>query len=199
MTDERPESGEDGLPWIVAPDRATWRAWLESHGETAPAVWLVFFKKGSGTPTITWDEAVQEALCFGWIDSKAKAIDERSYRQYFSPRKPASGWSRINKAHIERLTAAGLMRPPGLRAIEIAKANGSWSALDEVEALIIPQDLAAAFAAASGAGQGFDALSRSTRRTILHWIATAKRPQTRASRIAATATAAAEGRAPGGF
>jgi uncharacterized protein YdeI (YjbR/CyaY-like superfamily) len=190
---------EDGLERVAAPDRATWRAWLEEHGETAPAVWLVYFKKGSGTPSITWSEAVEEALCFGWIDSKAKAIDERSYRQYFSPRKPKSGWSKINKASVERLIAAGLMRELGLRAIEIAKANGAWTSLDDIEALVIPDDLDAAFAAAPGAREGFDGLSRGTRRGILHWIASAKRDQTRANRIAATVAATLEGRSPGRF
>jgi len=178
----------DGLERVLAPDRETWRAWLAEHGEAAPAVWLVYFKKGSGQPSITWDEAVEEALCFGWIDSKAKPIDDRQYMQYFSPRKPKSVWSKINKARLERLSAAGLMCEPGLRAIATAKANGSWSALDDVEALIIPDDLAAAFSASPGARDGFAALSRTNRRNTLQWIATAKRPTTRANRIAATIT-----------
>ena len=119
--------------------------------------------------------------------------------QYFSPRKPKSAWSKINKASAERLVADGLMRDPGLRAVETAKANGSWSALDDIEALVIPDDLAAAFAAAPGTRDRFDRLSRSNRRIILQQIAAAKRPDTRARRIAAAVAAVAEGRAPGGY
>jgi uncharacterized protein YdeI (YjbR/CyaY-like superfamily) len=198
MTDGLPESA-DGIVRIYAADRAAWRSWLETHGETSAAVWLVYFKKGSGQPSITWNEAVEEALCFGWIDSKAKPVDDLRYMQYFSPRKPKSVWSKINKASVERLVAGGLMREPGLRAIERAKANGSWSALDDVEALVIPNDLAAAFAAAPGTRDGFDALSRTNRRNILQRIATAKRPDTRARRIAAAVSAVVEGRSPGPF
>jgi uncharacterized protein YdeI (YjbR/CyaY-like superfamily) len=192
MIDDLPES-RDGLDRVYAADRAAWRAWLETHAETAAAVWLVFYKKGSGQPSITWDEAVEEALCFGWIDSKANPIDDLRYRQYFSPRKPTSVWSKINKARLERLITDGLMREPGLRAIERAKANGSWSVLDDVEALVIPDDLAAAFAESPGARDAFERLSRTNRRNILQWIATAKRPQTRAKRIAAAVSGGAEG------
>ena len=196
MADDRLAPGDDGLQRIIAADRMVWRAWLEANGETEAAVWLVYFKKGSGQPSITWDEAVEEALCFGWIDSKAKPIDDRTYMQYFTPRKPKSVWSRVNKERLERLTAAGLMREAGLRAIETAKANGSWTSLDEVEALIVPDDLASAFAAVSGAEDGFAGLSRTTRRNTLQWIASAKRPETRARRIAATVDAASRGTSP---
>jgi uncharacterized protein YdeI (YjbR/CyaY-like superfamily) len=196
MIHELPDSA-DGIPRIYAADRAVWRSWLEAHGETSAAVWLVYYKKGAGQPSVAWNEAVEEALCFGWIDSKAKPIDDLRYMQYFSPRKPKSPWSRINKASVERLVADGLMREPGLRAIERAKANGSWSALDDVEALVIPDDLAAAFASAPGTRERFDRLSRTNRRIILQRIATAKRPDTRARRIASAVSAVAEGRPPG--
>ena len=198
MTDGLPESG-DGIARIYAADRAAWRSWLETHGETSAAVWLVYYKKSSGQPSITWNEAVEEALCFGWIDSKAKPVDDRRYMQYFSPRRATSVWSAINKASVERLIADGLMRESGLRAIERAQANGSWSALDAVEALVIPDDLAAAFAAAPGTRDQFDGLSRTNRRIILQRIATAKRPETRARRIAAAVSAVANGRPPGGI
>jgi uncharacterized protein YdeI (YjbR/CyaY-like superfamily) len=196
MAVDRLEPGDDGLERVFAPDRSVFRAWLEANGEKAPAVWLVYFKKGSGRPSITWDEAVEEALCFGWIDSKAKPIDDRSYMQYFTPRKPKSVWSKVNKERLERLIAAGLMREPGLRAIETAKANGSWTALDDVEALVIPDDLAGAFAVSPGAEEGFAGLSRTNRRNTLQWIASAKRPETRAKRIAATVAAVARGASP---
>ena len=188
--------GDDGLERIVATDRSIWRSWLEANGETTAAVWLVYYKKGSGQPSITWDEAVEEALCFGWIDSKAKPIDDRTYMQYFTPRKPTSVWSKVNKERLERLIAAGLMREPGFRAIEVARANGSWTLLDGAEALMIPDDLAIAFAAAAGAAESFAGLSRTTRRNTLQWIATAKRPETRARRIAATVEAAVRGTSP---
>src|ERR671910_2490408 len=196
MSDQLPES-EDGLPQVYAANRSVWRSWLETHGESSTAVWLVYYKKGSGQPSITWNEAVEEALCFGWIDSKAKPIDELRYRQYFSPRKPKSVWSKINKASVERLVANGLMREPGSRAVETAKANGTWTALDNIEALVIPDDLAAAFASAPGTRDRFDRLSRTNRRIILQRIATAKRPDTRARRIAAAVDAIAENRSPG--
>ena len=193
MTHELPESG-DGIDRVHAANRSVWRSWLETHGESSTAVWLVYYKKGSGQPSITWNEAVEEALCFGWIDSKAKPIDDLRYMQYFSPRKPKSGWSQINKASVERLIADGLMREPGLRAIETAKANGSWTTLDDIEALVIPDDLAAAFAAAPGTRDRFDRLSRTNRRIILQRIATAKRPETRARRIAEAVAVVGEGR-----
>jgi uncharacterized protein YdeI (YjbR/CyaY-like superfamily) len=196
MNESLPEFA-DGIARIYAADRAVWRSWLETHGETSAAVWLVYYKKDSGQPSITWSEAVEEALCFGWIDSKAKPIDDLRYMQYFSPRKPKSAWSGINKASVERLVADGLMREPGSRAVETAKANGSWTALDDIEALIIPDDLAAAFAAAPGTRDRFDRLSRTNRRIILQRIATAKRPDTRARRIAAAVEAIAENRSPG--
>ena len=199
MSDDLPVEPADGLDRVHAADRAVWRSWLETHGEMAAGAWLIYFKHGSGQPSITYAEAVEEALCFGWIDSKAKPIDDRRYMQYFSPRKPASGWSKLNKTRLEGLIAAGLMREAGFRAIETAKVNGSWSLLDDVEALVIADDLAAAFAASPGAREAFDGFSRSTRRNILQWIVTAKRPETRAARIAATATAAAQGRPPGQF
>jgi uncharacterized protein YdeI (YjbR/CyaY-like superfamily) len=196
MNESLPESA-DGIARIYAADRAVWRSWLETHGETSAAVWLVYYKKGSGQPSITWSEAVEEALCFGWIDSKAKPIDDLRYMQYFSPRKPKSAWSGINKASVERLVADGLMREPGSRAVETAKTNGSWTALDDIEALNIPDDLAAAFAATPGTRDRFDLLSRTNRRIILQRIATAKRPDTRARRIAAAVEAIAEDRSPG--
>ncbi|MFN8591045.1 MAG: YdeI/OmpD-associated family protein [Thermomicrobiales bacterium] len=184
MSSRHDTAPDDGLERIVAPDRAVWRAWLEANGERATAVWLIYAKKASGRPSITWDEAVEEALCFGWIDSKAKPIDAHTYMQYFSRRKPTSVWSKVNKERLERLIAAGLMREPGYRAIEIAKANGSWTLLDEVEALVIPDDLAAALAAAPGAEDVLLSLSRTNLRNTLYRIASAKRPETRAKRIA---------------
>ena len=132
-------------PSVHAEDRAAWRAWLEANHAAATGVWLVSWRKGHG-PRVEYEDAVEEALCFGWIDSQGGNLDERRSRQYFAPRKPTSGWAATNKARIERLIADGRMAPAGLAAIERAKANGSWTLLDDVEQGRIPDDLAAALA-----------------------------------------------------
>ena len=175
---------------VHAEDRKAWRAWLEANHASAPGAWLVSWRKGHG-PRVDYEEAVEEALCFGWIDSQGANIDERRSRQYFAPRKPMSGWAATNKARVERLTAAGLMAPAGLAAIERAKANGSWTLLDDVEAGVIPDDLTAALAAQPPAAANFEAFPKSAKRAMLEWIAQAKRPETRAARIQDIATRAA--------
>ena len=177
-------------PQVHAETRAAWRAWLEANHATESGVWLVSWRKGHG-PRFPYEEAVEEALCFGWIDSQGANIDEGRSRQYYAPRKPRSGWAATNKARVERLIADGLMRPAGLAAIERAKANGSWSLLDDVEQGIVPDDLAAALAAHPPAAANFDAFPKSARRTLLEWTAQAKRPETRAQRIRAIAEQAA--------
>jgi uncharacterized protein YdeI (YjbR/CyaY-like superfamily) len=183
---------------VAAATAAEWRSWLAANHETSPGIWLVFFKKASGIPSIEWSDAVTEALCFGWIDSKVQSIDEERYEQYFTRRKPTSPWSRINKEKIAELIAAGRLAEAGLRTIEVAKENGSWSILDDAEALIVPDDLSVAFPD-SEAREFFDAMPPSTRRNTLAWIALAKREETRARRIAATAAAAAKRERPNGF
>ena len=180
----------DDAPLVHAEDRATWRAWLEANHATASGVFLVSWRRGHG-PAVPYEEAVEEALCFGWIDSSGGNVDERRSKQYFAPRKPRSGWAATNKARIERLSAAGLMRPAGLAAIERAKENGSWTLLDTVEQGIIPDDLAAALAAAPPAAANFDAFPKSVRRMLLERVAQARRPETRAARIHEIATRAA--------
>ncbi|RTQ53175.1 hypothetical protein EJV47_00080 [Hymenobacter gummosus] len=172
------------LPQLPCATRAEWRRWLEEHHATAAGVWLVYHKKASGQPSISWAEAVEEALCFGWIDSKAVTIDAHRYKQVFSPRKPRSVWSKINKGYVERLLAAGLMRPAGLRAVELARQNGSWAAIDSSENLEVPADLADALAADAEAARNFAALSPSRRKMCLQNLLAAKRPETRARRIA---------------
>jgi uncharacterized protein YdeI (YjbR/CyaY-like superfamily) len=172
---------------IQPTNRAAWRAWLAKHHGRAEGVWLITYKKASGKPRIEYDEAVEEALCFGWVDSKPGKVDEERSKLWFAPRKAHSGWSRPNKERIARLIAAGLMHAAGLAKIEAAKQDGSWQALDAVEDLVIDQDLASALAAYPQAAQHFDAFPRSAKRGILEWIALAKRPETRAARIAQTA------------
>jgi uncharacterized protein YdeI (YjbR/CyaY-like superfamily) len=167
--------------------RAAWRAWLAKHHERAEGVWLITYKKAAGKPRIEYDEAVEEALCFGWVDSKPGKVDEERTKLWFAPRKPKSGWSRPNKERIERLIASSLMQPAGLAKIEAAKKDGSWAALDAVEDLVVDADLAAALAIYPKAAQNFEAFPRSAKRGILEWIALAKRAETRAARIAETA------------
>jgi len=153
-------------------------------------------KKGNPVSTLFYNDAVEEAVCFGWIDATVNRLDENRFWQLFTPRKPGGNWAASNKARVERLTAAGLMTPAGLAAVERAKADGSWNRLDEIEAMVMPQDLTEALAATPGADAGFNALPESERKQLLYWIATAKRPQTRARRLEETVTAALEGRMP---
>jgi uncharacterized protein YdeI (YjbR/CyaY-like superfamily) len=177
-------------PMVHAEDRAAWRAWLEANHASETGAWLVSWRRGRG-PRVEYEEAVEEALCFGWIDSQGGNIDDARSRQYFAPRKAQSGWAATNKARIERLIATGLMRPAGLAAIERAKANGSWRLLDDVEQGIVPDDLAAALAAHPPAAANFDAFPKSAKRAMLAWTAQAKRLATRAQRIQAIAERAA--------
>lgn len=177
-------------PNVVQPSsRAAWRQWLgRNHGRT-DGIWVVSFKKSSGKAGPGYEALVQEALCFGWIDSKPRRLDEARYMLWFAPRKAGSGWSVPNQRRVNRLILAGLMAKPGLAKVLAAKADGSWSKLETVEALAVPEDLARALAGA--AARNFDAFPRSAKRGILEWILQAKRPETRAKRIAETARLAA--------
>lgn len=172
--------------------RRAWRQWLQKNHARAEGVWLISFKKETGRPRVEYDEAVEEALCFGWIDSKPNKLDEERSLLWFAPRKPGTGWSRLNKERVERLIASGRMTPAGLARVDAAKADGSWSALDAVEALTIPADLRAALRSHAGAAAFFDAFPRSVKRGILEWIQNAKKPETRARRVEETARLAAE-------
>ncbi len=172
--------------------RAAWRAWLLEHYTRANGVWVVTWRAQAARTDTTkvrleYDDIVEEALCFGWIDSKPGSLDAERTMLWVSPRKAKSGWSRPNKERIERMLAAGLMHPAGLAKIEAAKADGSWSKLDVVETLEIPPDLAKELALHPPAAENFEQFPRSARRGILEWIAQAKRPETRAKRIAETA------------
>lgn len=172
--------------------RAEWREWLERNHARAEGVWLISYKKGTGKPRFEYDEAVEEALCFGWIDSKPNKLDEERSMLWFAPRKPGTGWSRANKERVEKMIAAGKMAPAGLAKVEAAKRDGSWTALDAIEALEIPPDLEKALEANPKAQEYFAAFPRSAKRSILEWIANAKTPETRARRVAETARLAAK-------
>ncbi|WP_432708416.1 YdeI/OmpD-associated family protein [Pedobacter sp.] len=160
-----------------------WRQWLLKNHRSKQSVWLVYYKKNSGKSSITWSRAVDEALCFGWIDSTARPLDEEKYIQFFCRRKPKSNWSKINKAKVEQLIEAQLMMPAGYESIEIAKQNGSWTILDDVEDLKIPEDLEASFKAKPDSKEFFLSLSKSVKKSMLQWVVLAKRPETRQKRI----------------
>ncbi len=166
---------------------AEWRGWLEQHHTQTEGIWLITYKKASGKPSVGYDVSVEEALCFGWIDSKGRKLDDERTMLWFAPRKPRSGWSRSNKERVERLLTDGRMAEPGLAKIRVAQQDGSWTALDAVEALEVPEDLAAAFATFTNARQHFDAFPRSAKRAILEWISAAKTAATRIKRINETA------------
>jgi uncharacterized protein YdeI (YjbR/CyaY-like superfamily) len=174
----------DGRPMVGPFDRAGWRAWLDANNADLDGVYLVSWRRGSGKTSVPYEEAVEEALCVGWIDAVGRVIDDERSIQWFARRRPGSGWARSNKERIQRLTAAGLMRPAGRAAIDEAKRNGSWTLLDDVENLIVPDDLIAALDASPPARTNWDAFPPSARRMLLAWIVEAKRPETRAKRVA---------------
>jgi uncharacterized protein YdeI (YjbR/CyaY-like superfamily) len=167
--------------------RAEWRQWLSRYHKRTAGVWLVTFKKATGKPRVPYDDAVEEALCFGWIDSKPRALDAERSMLWFAPRKAGSGWSAPNKRRVEKMTAQGRMAPAGIARVEAARADGSWSALDAVEALEIPPDLGEALDRHPRARGRFEAFPRSAKRGILEWIVNARRPETRARRVEETA------------
>lgn len=181
---------KDGIPAFHAADRAAWRVWLQQNHGSEKSVWLIIYRKESGVPSVYYPEAVDEALCFGWIDSKPNKRDDQSYYQFFTRRNPKSKWSRVNKQKVGRLTEEGLMMEAGLKAIEAAKQNGAWTALDEVENLTVPPDLRAQLDANPAAGAYFEQFPRSVKRGILEWISNAKQPETRNKRIQETVTLA---------
>ena len=183
---------EDQLDIVYASDRACWRQWLEQNYQNAIGVWLVYYKIKSGKPSVLYSEAVKEALCFGWIDSKVKSLDAESHRQIFTPRKPKSVWSKLNKQYIEELIAEGKMTEAGLEKIIAAKQDGSWTSLDLIEALVVPADLKQALETDDTANSNFAAFNKTTKKNILFWIQSAKRPETRLSRIEKTICAAAQ-------
>ncbi len=177
---------------VYIADRAAWRAWLAANYTQNEGIWLVYDK--GGNRQLSYDDLVEEALCFGWIDSKSGKVDDVQSKLWLAPRRSKSGWSRSNKVRVERLIADGLMQPPGLAVIEAAKANGLWSKLDEAEALIEPPDLVAALDSLPPARDNWNAFPPSAKRAILFWIGDAKRAETRATRVAKTAEEAAVNR-----
>lgn len=160
-----------------------WRAWLLENHDKSTGVYLILYKVESNIPSMRWEEAVKVALCFGWIDSTVKSLGDGKRQQYFCPRKPKSVWSALNKRYIDELLSEKLMHQSGLKSIETAKENGSWSSLDNVENLIIPKDLQIAFDKNPVAYSNYQNFARSYRKGYLYWLFSAKREATRLKRI----------------
>ncbi len=187
---------EDTLKSVYASSRQEWRQWLKENHSTCIGIWLIYYKVKSGKASVKYSEAVKEALCFGWIDSKVKSLDTERYMQIFTPRKPKSVWSKLNKQYIEELTEQGLMTEAGLIKIEAAKLDGSWTSLDAIEALIIPDDLQLALQANEIAFENFQAFSNTSKKNILLWVTSARRLETRLNRIQQIVNSAAQNKNP---
>lgn len=183
---------KDGIKTFYAKSRKHWRKWLEKNHQNERLVWLIIYRKETKIPSVYYPEAVEEALCFGWIDSKGNKQDDRSYYLSFAKRNPESNWSKINKQRVEKLTAANLLFPAGLEMIEIAKENGCWNALDDVENFVVPDDLQKAFDKSKKAFKNWTGFPNSTRKQILDWIRAAKTKETRQKRITQTVDLAKE-------
>ena len=179
-----------------AKDRNAWRKWLEKNHIASPGVWLIYYKKSSGKIRLEYNDAVEEALCFGWIDSTSRPIDEEKYMQRFTPRKPKSGWSGLNKKRIEKLKAEGSMTKAGLEKIEAAIKDGSWNSLDHIDAVQLPEDLQKALSKNKKAKDNFENFPLFTKKQFLYRINSAKRPATRKVRIKLTVKMAAANKKP---
>lgn len=183
MTAARKPTKLDTLERVEVTSRAQWREWLAEHHMRKSGVWLIYWKKGNADKHIGYVAIVEEALCFGWIDSTARSLDKERAMLHVCPRKPNSMWSKVNKGHVDRLIASKRMMPAGLNAIEVAKANGSWATLDAVDSLEVPEDLARALARNTLAETHFSAFPPSARKYILYWVSSARTPTTREKRI----------------
>lgn len=181
---------------VVAADAAAWRTWLQANHAASRGVWLVRPRAGNETAMVGYEDSIRQALCFGWVDGPTRTFDEATSGIWYSPRRPASGWAATNKARLVELEAAGLMTEAGHRAVEVAKANGSWTILDRADALIEPPDLAAALDSDPAARAAWDGFPPSARKVGITAVDTARRPETRAARIVALVARAAAGERP---
>ena len=164
--------------------RKAWRAWLEKHHATSPGIWLVYAKKHTKIPSLSYNDAVEEALCFGWIDSLIHPIDDSLYKQIFTPRKPKSAWSAVNRTRAERLIEAGAMTAAGLALVAAAKKTGLWKAHAAAESLTLPPELKKALDGNPAAKKNWPTYTESQRKMFLYMVNGAKRPETRAKRVA---------------
>ena len=183
-----------GRPLVHPESPDAWRGWLAEHHASVNGAWVARWTKASGREPVTYETIVEEALCFGWIDGLVHTLDDGRQAHLLTPRRPGSGWSRSNKDRVERLIADGRMAGPGLAVIRAAQADGSWSMQDAAEALIEPEELRAALDANGEARRHWDGFPRSPRRALIWWVMSAKRPETRARRVAVIVDEAAHGR-----
>lgn len=187
----------DKFERFYAKNRDEWHQWLSQNHDSSPGVWLIYYKKNSDKPRVEYDDAVEEALSFGWIDSKVNALDDERYMQVYTPRKPGSHWSKLNKQRVRKLIKNGQMQPAGMKKVDAAKKDGSWSFLDDIEQQVVPEDLKQALEEDKAARDNFEAFNDSAKKQILYWITTAKREDTRRRRIKKTIELAAENKKPG--
>jgi uncharacterized protein YdeI (YjbR/CyaY-like superfamily) len=179
-----PELGKDGKPILAFASHVEWEAWLDAEHRGSDGVWLKFAKKGSGVESVAYAEALEVALCYGWIDSQVARLDERFYLQKFTPRRARSKWSRINREKIDELVKQGRMKPAGLEQVERAKADGRWDAAYSSPANVeTPEDLRAALDASPKAAEFWSELNKSNRYAIIFQLEDAKKPETRARRL----------------
>ena len=188
------ELHRDGKPMFHAESLLQWRDWLQDNHGASSGVWLVVWKKHTGRPVLTYADTVDEALAYGWVDSRPNRLDEDRAMRWLCPRNPTSPWSRINKARIARLTDERRLQPAGLTLVQAAKANGAWTVYDEIEDLVVPDDLAAALESRPLAKANFARFSASAKKNILWWIKSARTTPTRHRRIATTVDRAADNR-----
>jgi uncharacterized protein YdeI (YjbR/CyaY-like superfamily) len=182
---------KDGIKTFYAKSEQAWRKWLDKNHNTEKSVWLIIYKKESKTPSVYYPEAVDQALCYGWIDSKPNKRDEESYYQFFSKRNPKSKWSKVNKEKIARLLKTKQVMPAGFEMIKIAKQTGTWDALNNVDALQVPEDLQTLFNKNKTALAHWNKFPPSSKRGILEWVLNAKQAETRQKRISETVRLAA--------
>jgi uncharacterized protein YdeI (YjbR/CyaY-like superfamily) len=192
-------AGIDKAKRYYAKDRQAWRKWLQKNHKDSTGVWLVYYKKDSGKTRVDYAHAVEEALCFGWIDSTLNAIDELSYMQLFTPRKPKSGWSKLNKDRVDKLLEQGLVAPAGLEKIEAAKLNGTWGKIDHIESFTIPAELKRAFTLNKKAAKFFETLSKTNKKYLLYYVNNIKDAEKKGKRVEEIIASANEGRMPDRF
>jgi uncharacterized protein YdeI (YjbR/CyaY-like superfamily) len=191
---DHPATWKFDFPIYHAESRPQWRAWLEANHDTQRGVWLCSWRSSTGRPVCPYPQVVEEALCFGWIDSTATVLDDERGLQLVTPRKPKSTWTRLNRQRVAAMEAVGAMTDAGRRAVEVAQRNGWWTILDPVEDLVEPDDLTAALDADAAARAQWDAFPPSARKAMLFWVISAVRDETRAARVAKIVDDAARGK-----
>ena len=191
---DHPATWKFGFPIYHPRDLAAWRAWLAANCDTARGLWVASWRKASGRDAVAYGDLVEEAICFGWIDSTVNTLDDERGLQLMTPRKPKSGWTRLNRQRVATLEAQGRMTDAGRRAVEVAQANGWWTIYDAVEDLRVPNDLAEALQANAAARTAWEGFPPSARKQMLWWVVSSGRPETRANRIAKIVSEAVSGR-----